>query len=696
MGRARSLIRGQILSNVILVFVAFGALGHLDLDGNGLAVQFREDLLERLARETLVGVGLGGIKDATGLEHTSEGDETHLGTIGLTIGSVSLIDVVTIKRVHQDAEDVTALELTIIDDEVQLGVFATSLLRLLDFLNTSLGESQSASGDEGVDLVGCSGGRVEHIISWFWVMVFGLGLLIRQSGGDGRINALTFADFDHEGSEVGSLDDFKATRAILGGIPPRVLLLADESTILGAIFSGEVLDGNDLIEDARKLTTRLGALNLGHPSDTLEIVFLLVEDADHDDGHGGVLEMGEPADHLTTKKAVGTTSVGLAGLLGHGLGLDLRPLEALTRGDSDGVHEDGLILGQINFSEQFLDGSVDGRGVMSGRVGRIGATDVEGESTSHFPRMGTDGYGSRANVKDVAGPVLDSERASLKVHEQRGLGVKRASLCRLADPRRAEQCDVDFRNDLEAVIGLYYADHMSVLCWEKLSEDNLGSSVFNSACGADGLDQLVIGKSLEGAFGNAEVNLEHPVDDVRVKGGCDLLQLAGVPLDLGLDREGKAVAVNLAGHLAILLAGLSEFSGELGAVTLKQLLVDGVDGGLLQGHGFLDFANHLAKFGRFLGSDVFGYHVVWGWKLNDEALKGDRVALSLGERDQLDDPGRRNISTACPLLDSLDRDFMPIGIEFSEQFNPSTEVTDDSFCIELAHVGRQGRCHTLW
>jgi hypothetical protein len=300
------------------------------------------------------------------------------------------------------------------------------------------------------------------MLSWVLGYVFGLGLLVGQSGGDGHVHALTFADLDHEGAEVGSLDHFETARAILGRVVPRVLLLADEGTILGAVFSGEVLDGDHLVEDAREFTASLGALDLGFPSDTLQVVFLLVEDADHDDGHGGVLEVGQPADHLTTKEAVGATSVGLAGLLRHGFGLHLGPLEALTRGDSDGVHEDGLILGEVDGAEELLDGLVDGGGVVAVGVGRIRSTDVEGESTSHLPRMGTDGYGSGADVKDVTRPVLDGKRASLKVHEERGLGVKRASLSRLADPGRAEQGDVDFRNDLEAVVGLYYAYHMSV------------------------------------------------------------------------------------------------------------------------------------------------------------------------------------------------------------------------------------------
>jgi hypothetical protein len=56
----------------------------------------------------------------------------------------------------------------------------------------------------------------------------------------------------------------------------------------------------------------------------VEVVELLVEDADEPDVLAArVLEVGEPGDHLAAMQAVGAANVGLAGLLGEGLGLPL-------------------------------------------------------------------------------------------------------------------------------------------------------------------------------------------------------------------------------------------------------------------------------------------------------------------------------------------------------------------------------------
>ena len=180
-----------------------------------------------------------------------------------------------------------------------------------------------------------------------------------------------------------------------------------------------------------------------------------------------MLEVGQPADHLAAEEAVSAEGVLLALLLREGFGLDEAPLEALARGDGDGVHEDGLVFGQVDVGAEQGDNLViGGLAVRAGGIGRIGATDEQGESTGDFPRVGAERLRRSADVEDVASPALDGEGTGLKVHEQRGLGVERAGERRLADAAGPEQGDVDFRDGLEAVICLLDFYHGRFVGWE--------------------------------------------------------------------------------------------------------------------------------------------------------------------------------------------------------------------------------------
>ena len=128
--------------------------------------------------------------------------------------------------------------------------------------------------------------------------------------------------------------------------------MAHEGTIHGAIFGLEVLEGKHLVKDAWEFLASLGALNLGFPEDTLEVVFNPVEDANNDDALRGVLKVGEPPNHLLSEKAIRGTSVLLA-LRGHGAGVVLAVIQTEAGGHGDGVDVDYRVLAEVWIAQRF-------------------------------------------------------------------------------------------------------------------------------------------------------------------------------------------------------------------------------------------------------------------------------------------------------------------------------------------------------
>ena len=80
--------------------------------------------------------------------------------------------------------------------------------------------------------------------------------------------------------------------------------------------------GDDLVDDARQLQAGFGALDLQREHFPVEVIQLLVEDADEPDVLlPGVLQMGQPADQFLAEQAIGAAAVGLAGLVGKAPGV---------------------------------------------------------------------------------------------------------------------------------------------------------------------------------------------------------------------------------------------------------------------------------------------------------------------------------------------------------------------------------------
>ncbi len=112
------------------------------------------------------------------------------------------------------------------------------------------------------------------------------------------------------------LDHVEPAAAIFGGIAPGVQRLADEGTIRRAgssLISAIVSTSSTMPGSSRPV---LAAIDLRREDPAIEVVELLVEDADEDDVLGaGVLQMREPRDHFAAVQPVGATQIRLAGLL---------------------------------------------------------------------------------------------------------------------------------------------------------------------------------------------------------------------------------------------------------------------------------------------------------------------------------------------------------------------------------------------
>ena len=120
--------------------------------------------------------------------------------------------------------------------------------------------------------------------------------------------------------------------------------MADEGAVGLAFLVLDLGEGQNLVDDPGQFEPGLRALDLGHVDLAVEVIELLVEHADEDDVLGaGVLEMDEPRDHLAAVQAVCAAQVGLAGLVGDGLGLSAAPLEAEAARDGDRVDEHRLV-----------------------------------------------------------------------------------------------------------------------------------------------------------------------------------------------------------------------------------------------------------------------------------------------------------------------------------------------------------------
>ena len=141
------------------------------------------------------------------------------------------------------------------------------------------------------------------------------------------------------------LDHVETAAAILCGIAMGVQGLADESPIGGSVAFADLGHGNDFIDDARQFVAGFGAVDLRDEGLAIEIVEFLVEDPYEPDVLApGVLQVGQPGDHLLAVQTVGAPHVGFAGTLGDRLRLAFCPLQAQTAGDRDAVDKYRFVL----------------------------------------------------------------------------------------------------------------------------------------------------------------------------------------------------------------------------------------------------------------------------------------------------------------------------------------------------------------
>lgn len=445
-----------VVRHAVLIGVAVAALLDADLDGYRLTVEAVDDVLN--GREATVGLLVPDGHEASGFEHTDE---------ELLPEFAGFLAVALEGRVHDDGPDLAAVELTADERELAVDVAAPGVLGVLDATDVDDRLSGGLVRDEA-DGLACGVFAGEHDVLGFWVL-FGFRLVVvghvgRKAGNQRGVESLALADFPHEHTKVRGFDTFESAGAVLGGVSPFIILSADEGT-LDAGVGLERLERDDLVEDAREFACRSRALNLGGVDVTTELVLLLVEDADEDSGTVRVLEVCQPADEFRLEGTIGGTLVQLAVLIGHGRRLRLSPLERQTAGHGDGVDVEVLVFGECG---RITEGLVCTQtlvrldAVRTAGVAWVRSGDEQGEGTAVFPRMDAEGGCLLANVDDVTGPVLDGKSASLEVDEQRVVRVERAGLRRLADAAGTEHDDVDFWDDLEAVVGLDDAFH--VLC----------------------------------------------------------------------------------------------------------------------------------------------------------------------------------------------------------------------------------------
>jgi hypothetical protein len=223
-------------------------------------------------------------------------------------------------------------------------------------------------------------------------------------------------DLFHQASEMRFFDHVEPTAAILGRKAVRIERVADEGAIRRFVIGLQFGHGDDLIDDARQFQPRLRAFDLRLEEAAVEVIQLLVEDADEPDVLAArVLEVREPADHLLAMQAVSAARVGLSGLVAEGLRLSLAPLEAQASGDGDGIHEDRVVFCHgSGIAEAFLD-RIEMRLAIWLVVAqrRIGAADEHREVAAFLPG---------ARTHRVASPAFDGKVSGLKVEEQRFFG----------------------------------------------------------------------------------------------------------------------------------------------------------------------------------------------------------------------------------------------------------------------------------
>ena len=95
------------------------------------------------------------------------------------------------------------------------------------------------------------------------------------------------------------LDLIEPPAPILRRIAERIERVADEGPVGIAVGLADLGHDDDLVDDAGELVTGLRALDLGGEDTAIEVVELLVEDADEPDVLiARALEVGEPGDHL--------------------------------------------------------------------------------------------------------------------------------------------------------------------------------------------------------------------------------------------------------------------------------------------------------------------------------------------------------------------------------------------------------------
>lgn len=223
--------------------------------------------------------------------------------------------------------------------------------------------------------------------------------------------------------------------------------MADERAVTRAVVGLEFGERDDLIYDAGQLEAGLGTVDLQREDAAIEVIELLVEDADEPDVLAArVLKVGEPGDHLLAHQAVGTAAVGLAGLLGESLRPSFAPLQAEPPGDGDRVDKHGVVAVE---DRCFADACADCievrlavRLIFAQR--RVRPTDVHREVTTFLP-------GARA--EGVTGPALDRQVAGLEVEEQRCRRFEGPQLRRLADPALADEDALDAALFCEALVG---------------------------------------------------------------------------------------------------------------------------------------------------------------------------------------------------------------------------------------------------
>ena len=223
--------------------------------------------------------------------------------------------------------------------------------------------------------------------------------------------------------------------------------MADERAVTRAVVGLEFGERDDLIYDAGQLEAGLGTVDLQREDAAIEVIELLVEDADEPDVLAArVLEVGEPGDHLLAHQAVGTAAVGLAGLLGVGLRLAFAPLQAESSGDGDRVDEHGVVLVEHSGIAESRADRIEVR--LAVRLlraqRRVRPTDVHREVTTFLP-------GARA--EGVTGPALDRQVAGLEVEEQRRRRFEGPQLRRLADAALADEDALDAALFCKALVG---------------------------------------------------------------------------------------------------------------------------------------------------------------------------------------------------------------------------------------------------